>query len=154
MICVSLINIRELKERRRLRQREKNSNRFRLAKQQLSTCTTLFCTFLCRHCTTTTWKCLISRFVGDVNLIQRLSFSFPEVWQVWDILLEFNSRKNWQHLTHWASRWDKRDKVLSRTTSLFKWRLRRRRRRCFLSSLIGSLAQWHKRHSFERECWE
>jgi len=28
---------------------------------------TLFCTFLCRHCTTTTWKCLISRFVKDVK---------------------------------------------------------------------------------------
>ena len=26
-----------------------------------------FCTFLCRHFTTTTWKCLISRFVENVN---------------------------------------------------------------------------------------
>ena len=42
-------------------------NRFRLEKQQLCTCITLFCTFLCRRCTTTTWKCLISRFVEDVN---------------------------------------------------------------------------------------
>ena len=25
-------------------------------KQQFCTCITLFCTFLCRHCTTTTWK--------------------------------------------------------------------------------------------------
>ena len=25
------------------------------------------CTFLCRHCTTTTGKCLISRFMEDVN---------------------------------------------------------------------------------------
>ena len=32
----------------------KKSNRFRLAKQQLCTCITLFSTFLCRHCTTTT----------------------------------------------------------------------------------------------------
>ena len=30
------------------------SNRFRLAKQQLYTCITLFCTFLFRRCTTTT----------------------------------------------------------------------------------------------------
>ena len=29
-------------------------NRFRLAKQQLCSCITLFCTFLCRRCTTTT----------------------------------------------------------------------------------------------------
>ena len=35
----------------------------RLTKQQLCTCIKLFCTFP-RHCTTTTWKCLISRFCG------------------------------------------------------------------------------------------
>ena len=49
----------------------KKSNRLRL--QQLCTCITLFCSFLCRRCTTTTWKCLISRCVRDVN--KRLSFS-------------------------------------------------------------------------------
>ena len=26
-----------------------------------------FCTFRCRHCTTTPWKCLFSRFVENVN---------------------------------------------------------------------------------------
>ena len=36
-------------------------------KQRLCTRITLFCTFLCRHCTTTTWKCLISRLVKDLN---------------------------------------------------------------------------------------
>ena len=37
------------------RQRERqNSNRFRLAKQQLCTCLTLLCIFLCRRCTSTT----------------------------------------------------------------------------------------------------
>ena len=30
-----------------------------LLRKQLCTYITLFCTFLCRHCTTTTWKCLI-----------------------------------------------------------------------------------------------
>ena len=54
--------------------------RFGLAKQQLCTCITLFCTFLSRRCTTTTWKCLISRFVEDGNTGQQLSFSFPELW--------------------------------------------------------------------------
>ena len=45
----------KLKQRRRRRQREgQKSNRFRLAKQQLCTCITLFDTFLCRRCTTTT----------------------------------------------------------------------------------------------------
>ena len=33
-----------------------------------------------RRCTTTTWKCLISRFVEDVNTRQQLSFSFPGLW--------------------------------------------------------------------------
>ena len=80
-----------LKQRRRRRQRERQkSNRFRLAKQQLCTCITLFCTFLCRHCTTTTWKCLISRFVENANTRQQLYFSFAELWYS---LLEFNSRK-------------------------------------------------------------
>ena len=37
---------------------------------------TLVCTFLCRHCTTTTLKCLISRFVKDVKTRQQLPF-FP-----------------------------------------------------------------------------
>ena len=48
-------------------EKEKKSKRFRLAKQQLCACITLFCTFLCRRCTTKTWKCLISRFFDDVN---------------------------------------------------------------------------------------
>ena len=44
---------RELKQRQRRRQRERQKrDRFRLAKQQLCTCITLFCTFLCRRCTT------------------------------------------------------------------------------------------------------
>ena len=72
---------RELKQRRRWRQRERQkSKRFRQGKQQLCTCITLFCTFLCRRCTTTTWKCLISRFVEDGNTGQQLSFSFLELW--------------------------------------------------------------------------
>ena len=48
----------------------------RLAKQQLCTCITLFCTFLCRHSTTTAWKCLISRFMEDVNKLLRNFLQF------------------------------------------------------------------------------
>ena len=124
---------RELKQRRR-----QKSNRFRLAKQQLYACITLFCTFLCRHCVTTTWKCLISRIVEVVNTTQRLCFSFPELDYT---LLEFNSRKkkNCQCLTNWTT-WNKRDEVWSSTTSLCNWRLRSRRLRCCLSSLIIIIA--------------
>ena len=72
---------RELKQRWWRRQWErKNCNRFILAKQHLCTCITLFCTFLCHRCTTTTWKCLISRFVEDGNTRQQLSYSFPDLW--------------------------------------------------------------------------
>ena len=81
---------RELKQRRGRRQQERQkSNWFRLAKQQLCTCITPFCTFLCRRCTTTTWKCLISRFDEDVKTRQRLSPSFPELCSI----LQFDSRK-------------------------------------------------------------
>ena len=88
---LQLLTPREFTQRRRLRQQERQkSNRFRQAKQQLCTCITLFCTFLCRRCTTTTWNCLISRFVEDGNKRQQLSFSFPELWCS---PLEFNSKK-------------------------------------------------------------
>ena len=70
-----------------------------------------FCTFLCRCWTTITLRniCLISRFVKDVNTTHWLSFSFPELWYS---LLEFNSRKLFQHLKNWTS-WSKCDKVWS-----------------------------------------
>ena len=69
----------ELKHRRPRRQRERQtSNRFRLAEHN-SARDHAFCTFLCRHCTTTTWKFLISRFVEDMSTRQRLSFSIPEL---------------------------------------------------------------------------
>ena len=95
---------RELKQRRRWRQRERQkSNWFRLAKQQLCTCITLFCTFLCRHCTTTTWKCLMSRFVEDLKTKQGLSLSFPDLrYRV----LESNSRNRCRNI--WRN---KRDEI-------------------------------------------
>ena len=112
------------------------SSRFRLAKQQLCTCITLFCTLLWRHCTTTTWNFLIPPFLGNVNTVRRLSFSFSELRYTYS-LLESNSRKNCQNLMDWT-RWSNCDKVWSSLNSPFKWRFRRRRRRCFLSSLLKS----------------
>ena len=91
-------NIRELKQRRRQRQQgRQKSNRFKLTKQQLCTCSTLFSTFLCRRYTTTTWKCLISRFVEDGNTKQQFYFSFPNLWYN---PLEFHSKEICQHLTN------------------------------------------------------
>ena len=89
--CYRELKQRRRRRRRRQRQRElQKSNGVRLAKQQLCTCITLFCTFPSRRCTTTTWKCLISRFVEDGNTKQQLFFSFPELWYS---PLEFNSNK-------------------------------------------------------------
>ena len=50
-------------------------------KQQLCTLITPFCTFLCRHCTTTTWKCRIYRFMelSNVKKRRRLFLSLSEV---------------------------------------------------------------------------
>ena len=109
----------------------KKNNRFRLVKQQLCTCIAIFCTFLCLHCTTKTWKCLIPRFVEDVDARQQLSFSFPELRYS---PLEFTSRKICQHLTNWT-RWNRRDKVWSSANSLFMWLFPSCHRRCRLSSL-------------------
>ena len=72
---------KKLKHGRRWWQREpQKSNRLRLAKQHLCTGIAIFCRFLSRRCTTTTWKSLISRFVEDGNTRQQLSSSFPELW--------------------------------------------------------------------------
>ena len=62
-----------------------NRNGKKAIKQQLCSYMTFLCLFFffffffCRHCTTTTWKCPISRFVEDVNTKERLSFYFPEL---------------------------------------------------------------------------
>ena len=91
----------------------------------------VFCTFLCRRCTTATWNCLISRFVEDGNKKQHLSF--PELWCS---QLEFNCKKLCQHLTN-LTRWSKCDQVWgSSANSLCKWRFRCRRNRRCINSLI------------------
>ena len=54
------------------------------------------CTFLCRHCMTTTWKCLISRFIEEVHKRQRNSISLSELGYGSS---EFNFRGSYLHLT-------------------------------------------------------
>ena len=81
---------KQRQRRRRLQLEQQKSNRCIVRKHQLCTCIKLFCTFLCRHCTTTTFECLISRFVKEGNTRQQLYFSFPELWYS---PLEFSSKK-------------------------------------------------------------
>ena len=63
----------------------------RLSKQLLCTCITLLCTFPCRHCTTTMWKCLDFTFRRGREHKTTTSFSFPELRYS---SLELNSREN------------------------------------------------------------
>ena len=107
----------ELKQRRRRRRRQRERqkrNRYTLAKQQLCTCITLFCTFVCRHCTTTTWK----------------SSKFYVFWRMWTQESDFLSPFLNFHTVFWNSspgkncqianrtRWNKRDKVWSNSNPL------------------------------------
>ena len=50
-----------------------------ITKTTIFTCITLFCTFVCRHCTTKMWKCLISRFTEEVHKQRRNFLSLTEV---------------------------------------------------------------------------
>ena len=120
------VPIRKLKERRRQRKRERQkSNRIILVKQ-LCTCIALFRRFLCRLCTTTTWKSLISRFVENGNTEQQISFSFPELWYK---PLEINSKK----ITNiWRIKRDRISAIKFEEARLFQWRFRSRHRPCCL----------------------
>ena len=84
-----------------------------------------FCTFPCRHCTTTTWKCLISRFMEDVTKRRRMFLSFSKLECGPQ---EINSRKIRLHLTFSADG-NKRDNVWKKANALSKLRFRYRRRR-------------------------
>ena len=112
-------NIKELKQRRKRRQRERQKrNRCRLAKTTTLHVHHALLTFLCRHCTTTTWKC------GEhENKRQRLFFFFPgtleENANIWRIERDGISAIKFE----------------SSATSLFKWRYRSRRCRCCLIKL-------------------
>ena len=66
----------------------------------------LFCTFLYRPCTATTWKCLIASFMEDVNKRRRISFSLSKLECGPQ---EINSREIRLHLP-FSANWNKRDK--------------------------------------------
>ena len=73
-LCIVCQLNRELKQRSRRRQRERQkSNRFYHENNNFAR-VTLFCTFLCRRCTTTPWNFPISCFVEDANAQKRFSF--------------------------------------------------------------------------------
>ena len=75
-----LKDISELKQRRRRRQRgQQKGNGVRFGETTTLHVITLFCTFRCRRCTSTTWNFLISHFMEDGNTWRRFSFSFVKL---------------------------------------------------------------------------
>ena len=98
------------------------ANRVRLATQQLCTCAMLFWKFLCRLCTTTTWKCLIkiSRLLEDrdVNKWHQFSFSLPALWYNPLGFIKFLPEKFAKNLTKWMT-CDKGDEVWNTVNSRF-----------------------------------
>ena len=84
----------------------KKSNKFILAKQQLCTCITLFCTFFSCCCTTVT----CAHFTEQVNTTQKVSFSFSKLTYG---PVRFNPEKIsniWQMKWNWI-RWMKFETV-------------------------------------------
>ena len=60
-------SIKDFKIQRRGWQRKRHkNNRFNEQNNNFA-CASHFCTFLSRFCTTTTWKCLISRLMENIN---------------------------------------------------------------------------------------
>ena len=89
--------------------KSRKSNSFWLAKRQLCTCLTLFCTFLCHHCATTTLQCLISHDVlwstrTQDNGIHFIFLNFDTVFYNSTPEKTANIWRNW-------TRWNKRNKV-------------------------------------------
>ena len=82
-------------------------------------------------CTTMTWKCLISRFMEDVNKRRRIFLSLSKLECGPQ---EINSREICLHLAFSAD-WNKRDNVWKNANAFSKGRLRCRRHR---SSLLGT----------------
>ena len=109
-----IVNNRKFKMKRRRESKKSNcltrqNNNFARASRFFA-----YTVFLCRHCTTTTWKCLISRFVKDVNKqwqnllsLYELGYrvdrnSAPEefacIWQSkWVGIITIETEKMWVH---------------------------------------------------------
>ena len=77
-----------------------------------------FCTFLSRFCTTTTWKCLISRFMENLNKQPR---NFISVCELKYGPLKFSFRRIRLQLKKEMGR-NNRYKDWKNANSLFKWR--------------------------------
>ena len=124
-------------QRRRRRQRERQkSNRFRLAKQQLCTCITLFLYISLPSLHDYDVKRPNSTFFGEREY-KTTTFLFFSWTSIQSFRIQLQKKKLCQHLTNWTRR-NKRYLVWSSLNSPFKWRFHSHRRLCCLSSLLIS----------------
>ena len=132
---------RDLTKLRRRRQREpKKSNRFN--DQQLCTCITLFCQFLCRPCTTTTWNGQTLSLLENGN--DKAMNSTISDWTRARSPL-FTSNLNSLLLSKRAT-WDNREVVSKDAKSIFQRRFYGRRR-----CRIRDLTKPRRRRQRERQ---
>ena len=89
-----------------------------------------FCTFLCCHCKTATWKHLISRSIEGKTSHDEVNFSFWTWYGSW----EFNPGRGSPNLTKLVS-WDNPAEDWNNTNSPLQRRFRRRCRPPILKSL-------------------
>ena len=115
-----IVNNRKFKMKRRRESKKRNSltrqnNNFARASRFFA-----YTVFLCRHCTTSTWKCLISRFVKDVNKQWQNFFLFMNLDMV-----DRNSIPE-EVACIWQSKWvrNNHDRDWKNVSSLFMRRFR------------------------------
>ena len=124
------------------RQRERQKVMVLLSKTTTLHAQHAFCTFLCRRCTTTTWKCLNKRRRNFLSLSKRLECGPQEI----------NSREILLLLT-FSVKWKIATNFWKNANSFYKWRfLFRCRRQCLKlqggegrGALLGSLQKCKKR---------
>ena len=137
-----VVDVVEQGRRRQQRERQKQKNWFIKESHKFARPSRFSCTFFFRHCTTTTWKCLISRFMEDVNKRRRIFLSLSRLECCPQ---EINSREFLPHVTS-SVNWNKREKVWENASSFQKWRFRcRRRRRSNRRSIFIGKVQTQKR---------
>ena len=101
-----------------------------------------FCTFLCLHCTATTWNAKSLSLLGNGNGKAINSTISARTWARSPL---FGFSQNPLLLSNKAN-WDNREKVENDAKSVFQRSFHGRRRSRIVRSLIGMLRRLRKRH--------
>ena len=127
----------ELTKLRRRQQRQRQKAIVLVSKKkQLCTCITLFCTFLCRPCTTTTWNDqILLLFFFFFWGRERQGHKFYHLCLDSGTAPLFSSNRNSLLSSDWVT-WDNREVVLKGAKSIFQRRFHWRRRCRIVRSLL------------------